>query len=137
MKNLLLKINFLFMRNRLLLLMERVGVRLKASTLIEGIVAMVIILTCATIGFTALTKQRKGINSALRVEAEMNIAFVITEAKFSGKLLDASFDYENMRIDMQILDYQKYKNIKLLVCQAFTPQNERICDYREIIEIKK
>jgi very-short-patch-repair endonuclease len=109
---------------------------LKSSTLIEGIVAMVIILTCATIGFTALTKQKKGINSALRVEAEMNISYIVAEAKQAGKLLDNSFDYENMRIDMQIVGYQKYTKIKLLICEAFTPQNEKICDYREIVEIK-
>ena len=111
--------------------------RFQSSTLIEGIVAMVIILTCATIGFTVLSKQKKSINSALRVEAEMNIAYIVTEAKQTGKLLDNKFDYENMTINMQILDYQKYTKIKLLVCEAYTAQNEQICNYKELIEISK
>jgi hypothetical protein len=111
-------------------------IKLKASTLIEGIVAMVIILTCATIAFSALTRQKKGINSAICVQAEVKIVYIVSEAKKTGKILDNTYNFENMRIDMKIINYGKYKNLRVLVCEAYTLQNEMICDYKEIINLK-
>lgn len=107
--------------------------RLKGSTLVEGIVAMVIILTCATIAFSAISRQKKGVNSMLRTQAEMNMSYIVAQAKQSGKLLDNTVEFGNMHITMEISGYKHYKGLALLVCEAYTLQKEFICDYKEII----
>ncbi len=113
--------------------MVRLRSRLSGSTLVEAIVAMVIILTCASIAFSALAKQKKGANNLFRTQAEMNISYVVGQAKSSGKLLDNTFNFENMHVNLEILNYKNYKGLRILSCEAYTPQNELICDYREII----
>jgi competence protein ComGF len=107
--------------------------KLKGSTLVESIVAMVIILTCASIAFSALARKEKGLNSMLRTQAEMNISYVVAQAKSSGKLLDNSVDFVNMHVNLEILNYKNYKSLKVISCEAFTQQNELICDYKEIV----
>lgn len=106
---------------------------LKGSTLVESIVAMVIILICASIAFSAIASKKKGLNSMLRTQAEMNISYVVAQTKSSGKLLDNTFDFENMHINLEILNYKNYKGLRVISCEAFTQQNELICDYQEII----
>lgn len=110
--------------------------KLKASTLVEVIVAMVIILTSATAGFTILAKQSKGINNTLRIEAEMNLAFVVNNAKKNDLLLDNSFPFDNMRVELHIENYRNNKNLRVLICEAYTLHNEFICGSKEIISIK-
>jgi hypothetical protein len=108
---------------------------LKGSTLLETIVAMVIITICSGIGFDLFSDISRNINDELRIEAEMRIGSLAAQTKFRKDYTNSTFEMEDMKLERTFSRYLDRKRIMILMIQAYSPGGKKICEYREIVEI--
>jgi competence protein ComGF len=110
--------------------------QLKASTLIEVITAMVIILTCASIALMIFSNLSRDVNDDLRILAEIKINTWAAETKKNTDFTEATQNLENIRLERSILLYPKKSRLRVLLIEAFTPSGKKLTQYKEIISIE-
>jgi len=111
--------------------------RLKASTLIEVITAMVIILTCAGIAMMIYSNLSRDVNDELRILAEIRINTLAVETKKNSDFTEFTQDFENIRLQRSILLYPKKNRLRVLLIEAFLTSGKKITTYKEIISIEE
>lgn len=106
---------------------------LKGSTIIETIVAMVIILTCSSLALSHFSGLFRDTNEELRIEAELKIHDLsirtIAESDFSNLTIDTA----GIRILRSIDDYQFQPTLKILRIEAYTLSGKKICEMKKLI----
>jgi competence protein ComGF len=109
--------------------------KLKASTLIETIVAMVIIMICTGIGLSLFSNLSHNVNDELRIEAELRISSLAAESKQKNDFTEITIELSDMRLERSISNYQNIERLKVLLIEAYTTNGRKICGHREIVEI--
>jgi competence protein ComGF len=109
--------------------------KVKGSTLVEVLVAMVIIMTATGIGLAIYENLARDINDDLKIKAEIQLENMAAETKKSNALTEVIMDKEDMRLQRSIETYEKSKRLKVLHLEAFTLTGKKITEYREIIVI--
>jgi hypothetical protein len=115
--------------------MVTVKKKLKGSTLVEVITAMVIILTCLGIAMTIFQNVSRDVNDELRILAEIRINTLASETKLKNDFTDIDLDFDNLKIHRSILPYPQKARLRVLLIEAFTPLGKKIAEYREIVSI--
>lgn len=104
-----------------------------ASTLMEVLVAMVIILICAGLGMSSFANLNKDMNGNLEIQAEVYMEKVINDAKASKKYTDKVFEFEGIRVERSFKPYQQEKRLILMQVEAFNGRNKKIGEIKELI----
>lgn len=107
----------------------------KASTLVETIVAMVIIMICAGIGLSLFTNISHDINDELRIEAEIQMNTIAVEAKLKKDFTDHTIESGDLKFERSFLEYGNEKRLRILKIDAFNLAGKKVCEYREIIKV--
>lgn len=110
-------------------------VKLRASTLVETTVAMVIIMICSGIGLSLFSNLSLDVNDELRIEAEIRINSFAGETKLKNDFTDTTIESSNLRIQRSFLDYRNMKRIKVMLIDAYSLSGRKVCTYRELILI--
>lgn len=107
--------------------------KLQASTLVEVIVAMLIILICFGLALTAIDSNSKSINTKVLILAHQTVLkekqLTIKEKRY----LDEEFTVGNLRIQKTILEYPASAELKELQIQAFDVDGNLLLSNRELI----
>lgn len=109
---------------------------MKGSTLVEVLVAMVIILTCLGIAMMIFSNLSADVNDELRIIAEIRMNTIATETKRKKDFTDATLEFENIHIQRSILSYPQKKRLKILYLEAQTPFGKKIATYKEMITVE-
>jgi hypothetical protein len=109
--------------------------KLKGSTLMEVLVAMIIILTCVGITMMIFSNLSAGVNDELRILAEIRMNTIATETKLKNDLTEATFEFENIHIQRSILPFPQKARMKILYLEAQTLSGKKIAEYKEIITL--
>ncbi len=107
--------------------------RYKASTLIEVLVAMIIILICAGLGMSAFSNLNKDMNGNLEIRAEVYLDKVANNAKAGKNYTDEVFQFEGIRIEKSFMPYKKEKRLIVMDILAFNGLNQNIGEIKEVI----
>lgn len=107
--------------------------KLKGSTLIEVLVAMVIIMGSMGIAFMIYDHISYAMNDAVLTAAEIRVDAMAQETKSSRDYSDASTLLDNMRIEKTVLPYCTSKELKILSVEALSLSGKKITGIREII----
>ena len=105
----------------------------KGSTLVEVLVAMVIILACMGVAMTIYSNLARDVNDELKIRAEIQLNTLAADTKRSGNYTDGTLQFETMRIEKTVLPYRKSKHLRVLQLEAYTPLGRKITSYHEII----
>jgi competence protein ComGF len=108
---------------------------LKASTLVETIVAMVIIMICSGIGLDLFSNLSHDVNDELRIEAEIRINSYAVETKLKNDITESVIESSDMRIQRSFQDYRNMNHIKVMLIDAYSLSGKKICGYRELVRI--
>jgi hypothetical protein len=106
---------------------------LMASTLMEAIVAMVIIMICSGIGLTMFSNLSKDVNDDLRTEAEIRLNSIAIDTKNKRDFTDSTYETENLRIERIFQEYKLSKDIRVMIISSYNLSGRKVCDYKEII----
>lgn len=109
--------------------------KLKASTLIEALVAMIIIVVIYTIGLTIFINVNKANNNRLKIEAFLQLEDIVANTKKEARYLDETYDLNNMKIEKIITKYDNNNNLNLLQIKVLTKDNKLLAEHREVVKV--
>jgi prepilin-type N-terminal cleavage/methylation domain-containing protein len=115
--------------------MPGITVKYKASTLIEVLVAMVIILVCAGLGITAFSNLHRDMNGNKQSQAEVYMAKIQNDTKIDSDFTDKDFEFAGLHFERSVLPYNKDKRIRLLRIEAFNNLDRKIGEIKELIMV--
>ncbi len=106
---------------------------LKASTLVETIMAMVIIVIAFGTAMLLYMQVTNGEQLLARSQAHILLKQVAEEAKIQKEFKTASFEHQGLRIKKQFQPYSNYPGAFLMNLEALGPRGEVLATYREIV----
>jgi hypothetical protein len=107
--------------------------RIKASSLFETIVALMVIMIVFGIAMTIYVNVMKNSSSLAELKASLRLEEIARETKDGKKYFNESFETEGVQIEKKISVYKGREGIILLEIVAFDPLKKRLADYKEII----
>lgn len=107
--------------------------RLKAATLVESIVAMVIISIVFSAGLMVVEMVINSNRSAFRYRVNLALQEMANETKLQNRYIDEQIDSADYKVIKEILPYQDRKNIYILSLTAFDLDNEEVMEHRELV----
>jgi type II secretory pathway pseudopilin PulG len=114
--------------------MARITSKLKGSTLIEVMVAMVIVIIIFGLAMMTFINIAKFSNNALKTEAYFNLQKVITETYVNKQFLDEDYEFENMVIRKSITPYPDCKDLRIILFSAYTAENKLIIEKKQVVK---
>ena len=116
--------------------MAKLG-KLRASTLIESIVAMVIITLLFGISFSILTSIAGRNNSQIKLKASFEAQRVISLCKSQHDFEDHEWKFEGLAVEKVIKSYHEYKDLRLIEVNVFNNDGKLLLRRHELINISK
>lgn len=116
--------------------MDEMNIKVKGSTLIETIVAMVIILVCAGIGLTIFTNTTRDFNESLMIKARLKADSLSVETRNNKEFFDASLEINGLQIERTLQQYSKSRTIKILTIRVLNSSGREICNQKELVVLK-
>lgn len=108
--------------------------KVKASSLVESVIAMVLILTITVIGTVILSNVLIGNNNSQRLKAVLLVNEVILKTKEDKTFIDATIKTEeNIIIEKTLSKYDKHPELTLLTVSAHSESKKNIYSRRELI----
>ncbi|MDP4209207.1 MAG: hypothetical protein Q8928_10375 [Bacteroidota bacterium] len=107
--------------------------KLKGSTIIEAITAMVIILTCLTVAMSAFTRMSRDFNDELRIEAELRLKTFAVESKRKRDYTEKELDFGNIILRRKSITLPLKSRLKELLIEAYTSSGSKMAVYKEVI----
>lgn len=116
--------------------MAKLG-KLRASTLIESIVSMVIITLLFGISFSILSSVAGRNNAQLKLKALLEAQRVVAQCKSEGDFNNQYWKIEGLTIEKTIKNYHDYKEIRLIEVSIFNNNGKLLIQKHELINISK
>lgn len=116
--------------------MPGIGIKYKASSLIEVLVAMIIILICAGLGMTAISNLSRDMNGNVDMEGEVYLNKIVNDTKTDKDYTDKTFEFTGIRVERSILPCKKEKRLKILHIVVYNTVNRKVAEVKEIIKIE-
>ena len=107
--------------------------QLKASTLVETIVAMVIIVIAFGTAMLLYMQVTNSEQLLSRSRAHVLLQQLAEESKVQKHFETVNFEHRGLQIKKQCQAYPDYPGTLLLSLEAFTPKGELLATYREIV----
>ncbi len=108
--------------------------KLKASTIIETIVAMTIIMISFGVVVALIIGNSRN-SSRLRLNAYLLCEDIKSETKMLNTYINEDFEYENLVIYKSVLGYNESKDIKELQIEAYTKDNKLLYQSKELVNV--
>lgn len=110
--------------------------KLGGSTLVEVIVAMVIITMVISLTFNFYVKVNKSSNYLVKLKAHMISEEVICQCKIHKEFKDENYNFDNVIIQKIITPYENYDDLKRVEIIALSMDKKEFFRKTEIISIK-
>ena len=114
--------------------MVKLRTKYAASTLIEALVAMVIIVFMSGISVMIFLNIDKSGYNRLRTEAIFQINNILIASKKDKIFIDEEYQLDNMIIKKSILPFERISNLKILQVEAQTKSGKFLLSKRELID---
>ena len=107
--------------------------RLKGSTLVEVITAMVITVTAIGIAFAILVNISKTDNSRLRLNALLKANEIISNSRANTKYLDENFKEGALEIYKTVIPYKNSDKLYILKIEVYNRNKHKIFEKQQLI----
>lgn len=107
--------------------------KLKASTLIEVTVSLVIISSIMTIGLMTYVNIIQSDDLTRKTEASIRTHQIVNQLKTDKEYIDNQITENEIFYDITFIDYDKKKNLILLEISAISNQQKELYNYSEIL----
>lgn len=107
--------------------------KIQASTLIEVITAMIIIMIIFGIAMMIFTNINTTSNTKLKLFAGMHIDKVYEETIKENSFFDEDYQVESIKIEKKIMPYKNNDNIIILQFIAFDNKGKELLNKKELV----
>jgi len=109
------------------------GNQLKASTVLEVVIAMVIMMAVFTIALMIFGNVQRLSLSAKKVRAQAILEEALVQAEKAPEISTRSFNVGDIRVEEVIGSYNGTAGLLLVELSAFDANQERIVQVREVL----
>lgn len=107
--------------------------QLKANTLVETMVAMVIITTAFAVGMLIYINIVTGTGGTIKIKAHMLAKNTIANSLSNEAYIDQAWEIDNLKVQQALLDYNKSDQVKLLQVDVFSSDQKILATEKRII----
>lgn len=109
------------------------GMKLKASTLIEVLIAMVLVMACFGIGTMIYSNVMRSGNERLKLKAHLAINELAVRSKKEKQFIDEVIKDETLTISKKISPYKQTTDVIVMEITAGDEEGRTIETYKELI----
>lgn len=109
----------------------------KASTLMETLIAMVVIVLCFSLGLLIYMNVVSSENRMQKFHANLLLKNIAAEVQKENEFIDVEIETDGLTVKQSIKKYESAENLFQLTLTAFDKKNRLIAAHREIIFIDK
>ncbi len=106
--------------------------KIKASTLIEALVAMVIVMTCFGIASMIYVNVLNADNNRIQLNAHLLVHELAQKAKETNSFLDEKIETNGLIIQKSVEPYHDIPNLNVLKYIAVDKKGKLIAEYKEL-----
>ncbi len=106
---------------------------LKAGTIIESVIAMVIISVVFSISMMVVEMLINNYRLALDYRVRLSLMEVAANTKAQAHFIDRSIDSIDFRIDQKLIPYSTYQDVYILSLEAYDLNDRLILKQRELV----
>ena len=107
--------------------------RIKASSLLETIVALLVVMTVFGIAMTIYINVLRNSDSLSTLKAIQTLEQVAAETKTKRSYFDESFRVDEIMVEKSFIQYQHNEDLWLMDLKAIDPLNKTIATRKEIL----
>lgn len=107
--------------------------KVKGSTLIETLIAVVIILTCFSIAMMFFMKLNQSSFTKQHLKAEQLVKQQLYNSLKTENYIDDNFTEEDFTISQTIEPYKNYPNLFILKVEALNKNNKTLASRKQVI----
>jgi len=111
--------------------------KVKGSTLIEAIIAMLIVTITFAMAMVLMLSISKNSNNSIKTKAYLLTNQIYTQSKAENLYIDQEFDFENVIIKKTILPVKESEELFLLSITAWNKFNNKLVERTEIVNLEK
>jgi Tfp pilus assembly protein PilV len=113
--------------------MRRTGVKLKAASLLEVVIAMVIISIVFGVGMMTYMNILKSSFSVQQLNATLLLNKIVEETKQEQSFFDETITEENITVYKKASKYQGNDNLVLLELEVLDAENKILANRKQLI----
>ena len=111
--------------------------KIKASILVETIVAMLLITISFTMAFMVILNVSKNSNNSLKTKAYILSNDVLVKTKSEKQYFDQDFVFGNITVKRTITEYENNEELFQLNLSTFDYRNHKLFEQNELIIIEQ
>lgn len=106
---------------------------LKGSSLVEVLVAMIIIMSSLAAGVILYGKIHKSSLIRMKITANLHVEKIMTETRASKEFVDKEFTIDNIIIQREFIPYEEYENLQVMQVKAINKEGKVLLEKKEIV----
>jgi hypothetical protein len=110
-----------------------VGKRLKASTIVESIVALLVLSISVGMGMMVYLNIMRSTRSEIKREAKVMVDQLVDQTKAKESWIDEEIEGGHFRISKSIVKYKSYNDIYILNVKAVDSRKVTLYNHNELI----
>ena len=107
-----------------------------SSTLVEAIVAMLIVTIAFSMALVLMLNISKNSNNSLKTKAYILANDIMVKTKSEKLYFDQDFDYGNIIIKKTVTEYENSEELFQLKVSAFDSRNHKLFEQNELLIIE-
>jgi hypothetical protein len=110
--------------------------KVKASTLVESIIAMLIVTIVFSMALVLMLNISKNSNNSLKTKAYILANDVLVKTKSEKSYFDQEFNYGNILIKKTVAEYENNEELFFLNISTYDLRNHKLFEQNELIIIE-
>ena len=119
------------------LIINAISKRIRASTIVESIIAILIVTIAISLALVLIINIGKNSNNSLKTKAYILANDMLVQTKAENEFLDEEFNYGNLIIKRTVNEYEKNEELFQLNIIAYDLKNTILYEHNELIIIEK
>jgi len=113
--------------------MDLLNKKIRASTLLETIVALMLVMMCFSIGMMIYVNVINSDNNRQKLHVHLLLKGIAFKTKTDNSYLDESIESEMLSIKKKVIKYKDTENLNMLTLKAYDKQGKLLEEYKELL----
>ena len=110
--------------------------KIKGSTLIEVLVAMIIVMVTFGIAMAIFINVSSSDRHVQKLKAQLLLSEVAIRTKAENSFIDATIELENITLNKTITSYREIPGLNILLLEAFDINGKKVAERKELIIVE-
>jgi Tfp pilus assembly protein PilE len=110
-----------------------IGKKVRASSILEVLISMVVILIVFSIAMAIYTNVLKLSLSIKKIRAQAALQDILIKSEYQGKLSDDSFSTADFRIEQEVRTVENFQRLSSVHLTAYDDNQQKVAELQKLI----